>query len=866
VGAQREGGVPAAPSTKPSRVALHSQPKESATAGKTKSPDERRGHRSHVDANAIDPAQYAAIHRALLAGLLGNLGMRDEGNHFKVTHGRAAMIFPGSGLFDKQAAKAERKKFKGQQKPAKVSGHRTPPWIMCAEWMETQRLYARTVARIDPAWVLRLGGHLLKSSYGDPRYEEKGERVVVRERRRLYGLEIDARWVGYVRLNRKAAREIFVREALGEGLLQSQPPWFVANQKLRAEIEDRLTRQRDTSSWQVDERVAAFYERVLGDAEIGSYADLRRWLKEAHGGKDAVLYLSEPDLLRDPHALDTTLYPDAVQAADGTKLALAYTYQPGEQVDGATLKVPVGEVAKLDAAMLDWAVPGYISEKVEHLLRGLPKETRKKLHPLGPKAKELASLLEPGLAGNAKCRMQNAKEGADSDDDAVTAKANPSPSRAASLTDLDKLVGDTVRPKADERSAVTGHPDSLLAQITRHIRELYGVKVWPDEWDLDAVPAFLKPRVEVVDAKGTVVAEGRDWEKVRATYEAATRADRPGTEARAQRDAWSQAVARFTRPHLTTFSCGDHPREVTIAQVHGVPLKGFPGLSLESGEERAVTLTLFRTEAETRAATIPAFAWLVEQAVAKELIWLEKDLSKELKRVHVVASPLIPSATLQRDALAFTRRQLTAGTDPLPLQRTTFEATVRDARASLRGWPQQLTDHLQAIFAQRQRLLLIKRGYPSLREDLSALLPIDFLRVTPPDRLPHLPRSLEAMVIRAEKFARDPRKDAEKAALVARYQGGLAASPKEAPGVPSAREELRWALEEYRVSLFAQHLGTAEKVSEPRLETLRRAILGETAPPRPDPRATQATAAPEATARQRKLSHADLTALFGAKR
>ena len=401
-------------------------------------------------------ADTTAIHRSILAGLLGNIARREAGNHYRGTHQREVMIHPGSTLFDKRAAKEERKKFKGAQKPAPVSGNRTPAWLMCAEWMETSRLFARVAAQIEPAWIEELGAHLLKRSYAEPGYDEKGERAVVSQRLHLYGLEIARRRVGYGRIEPEAAREIFIRAGLVAGTLRTRLPWYEANAEVRAAVEEQQTRLRVASVWQLDERLEAFYHERL--PAVSSVAELQRWWKGATPEERARLELQTSDLLAAaPDNLEA--YPAALEI-EGVRLSLDYQYKPGDEADGATMQVPFGDFAKLDPATLDWAVPGYVRERILSMLKGLPKETRRRLHPLGETA--------------------------------------------------ETLLG---RVKASD--------GTLRDQLTRLLEELFGVRVWPEEWDAQAVPAHLRPRVEVLDADAGVVASGRDWEALSAAVEAA---------------------------------------------------------------------------------------------------------------------------------------------------------------------------------------------------------------------------------------------------------------------------------------------------------------------------------------------------------
>jgi ATP-dependent helicase HrpA len=713
------------------------------------------------------PAEYEQIHRSILSGLLAQVAHREAGNHYRATHQRAVMLFPGSALFDKAAAKAERKKFKGKQKAAPVSGNRTAPWIVCAEWMETSRLFARTVARIEPAWIEKIGAHLLTVSHVEPSWDERGERAVVRERRFLYGLEIGSRRIGYDRLDPEAARRIFIQAGIiGDGL-RTILPWLERNRRVREEVEEQQTRLRQSGLWQLDERLERFYEERL--PLVSSVRDLEKWWRRADEAARERLELRPEDLL--PSAADDPeAFPEALELP-GVTLPLRYVYKPGEAEDGATLRVPFSAVAQLDPAVLDWAVPGYVKERIQHLLKGLPKDLRRQLHPLGERAEVLATLVKRG--------------------------AGP-----------------------------------LEAQLTGLIAERFGVQLWPGAWDGEAVPAHLRPRVEVFDAGEAVIAEGRDWEAVRAALAALEGGAESGPpdRQRARQRLWDAASVRFERPAITAWLGPDLPPRIELGRVAEVPVWAYPGLL--AGAEGRVDLKLFPEAASAAAATAEGFPALLEHCLSKDLGWAGRELVKELKRVKLALIGFIPWPAAERGALAHLRAHALAGDPPTTLGAGPLEAAATLARERLRGYVPRFVDELERLLALRRRL----RGEPDphgiLRATLERLLPIGFLAETPPDAFWQLGRYLEAALRRAAKAVRDPGRDRERVREVDGYTRALAALSAASP----VREELRWALEEYRVSLFAQELGTRRKVSPAILDGLLAAARGlppsaETRPP-----------------------------------
>ncbi|MDP0500003.1 MAG: ATP-dependent RNA helicase HrpA [Verrucomicrobiota bacterium JB022] len=728
-------------------------------------------------------AEYHQIHRALLTGLLGNVGHRDENNHYRAPHQRTVMLFPGSALFDKKAAKAERKK--GQPKPKEGGGKaRTPEWIVCAEWVETNRLYGRTCAEIQPAWILELGAHLCSRQYSEPYYEASSERVLCKERVRLYGLEVATNRVQYLRVNPVETTDIFIRQALVDGQLKTNLPFFTHNQELREKVTNLQTRRRHASAWTLDERVYQFYaSRLQG---VGSVPDLRRLAKDrAEPGQNDIwsfLCLSEADLLEDAGEDDSHLFPDQVEM-NGARLDLSYQYQPGTEVDGATLKVSIAELDAIDPARLDWMVPGYLEEKVQHLLRSLPKETRVKLHPIGNKAKELTGRLSP-------------------------------------------------------------QPETLISSLTRLIADEYGVHIWPDEWNLEAIPEHLRPRVEVVDNKGQTVAAGRDWDTVARQYEEQARANQEKGGDLRRRQLWRKGAQRYEIAPLTEANYPSLPLEVQLAPPSELPVLAYPGLK---AEPKGVAVRLFESPEQAAKFTHPAFRRFALGLVGRDLGWVERDLERELRRVAKVpqAQPKPPiqktkggtssldfSAKLEAAASRLNAQQrhlptaveellpaarahlheaLFIDAEPLPLDPKQLQRALETAKQRVRGWPQAYVDQLEEIYRWHGAVVRESTGAPAwLHEGLDRLVAPDFLRRTSVDRLPHLPRYLAALYRRWERAKVDPIKDAEKARRLAPFERQLNALRRETP----ARQRLFWLLEEYRIQVFAQEVGTAERVSE----------------------------------------------------
>jgi ATP-dependent helicase HrpA len=708
-------------------------------------------------------AEFFQIHRALLAGLLGNIAKRDEGNHFVATHNRKAMLFPGSALFDKKARKDEIKQKFGK-KPSGDSTARTPAWIMAAQWVETTQLYARTCAAIESPWILEIGGHLIKYTHEAPTWDERGERAVCTEKAFLYGLEINRRRVNLAPLKPKDATEIFVRSGLVEGGVTEILPFLEANRELRNLVEEKQTRLRRGQLWSLDDRIYNFYSSRLPPG-VGSVPDLRRLLKD-NAGDDSILRMQETDLVdaADESALGN--YPDAVDVG-GEKLPLSYVYKPGEADDGATLSVPLAQFDALKPGMLDWIVPGYIDERVEALLRGLPKEVRKALFPIAEKTP------------------------------AILAKLVPSP-----------------KPLTEQLS------DILWKDFNQRVRA--------DDWPHEDVPEYLRPRVQVVDTEEKVVAADRDWDRLKESYHA--RIAERKTAMREEPDelkVWQAARQKYEKRELSAWSFPDLPEKVVLADVAGVPMEAFFGLALEKPqrnnvEPTTVALLLFHTREEAFASTGPAFQFLATLHAGRDIAWFERDLRHELKRVGPDLATIAKSDDFAAAASAMLLRDILRppASKLLPLKKQVFEATLQDAVKQMRGLPQVFTDLMDDIFTQRRAILLHKAPYAGMKEELDALLPANFMAITSYERLRPFPRYLKAMLARAEQLKTDRIKYAKKIDRIRPYAEALykaASRKKNTRQQLAAIEDFRWMLEEFKVSIFAQNLGTASPVSEKRL-------------------------------------------------
>ncbi len=306
------------------------------------------------------PASYEQIHKALLCGLLGNIGMKSvESNEYLGARGIKFFIAPNSVLAKKGSK-----------------------WVMAGELMETHRLYARTVARIEPEWLEEVGDHLIKRHYYDPHWEKKPAQVVAFERSTLHGLLLNAKKrVHYGPMNVIESREVFIRQALVEGEFDTRAPFFAYNGKLISEIEALEHKARRPDVLVDDELIYAFYDSRIA-AHIHNGAAFESWRRDAERSDAKLLYLKKDDLMRHEAAgITTDQFPPQLKI-DNVSFALSYNFSPGKNDDGITLTVPLALINQVSASLCEWLIPGLLPEKIVQLVKTLPQKIRRNLVPV----------------------------------------------------------------------------------------------------------------------------------------------------------------------------------------------------------------------------------------------------------------------------------------------------------------------------------------------------------------------------------------------------------------------------------------------------------------------------------------------------
>lgn len=759
------------------------------------------------------------IHKAILSGLLSHLGLLDERTTATAGRGRASSdraeqrrgaeylgsrntrfaIFPGSGLKKKR-----------------------PAAVMAAEVVETSRLFARTVAAIDPAWAEPLAGDLAKRSLSEPHWSKASGAASAYEKITLFGLEIvPKRRVQLARFDRPFARELFVRHALVEGEWDSShldkklTAFERRNLELRRRLEKIEERERRRDILVGDEAVYRFYDARI-PRDVYDVRSFESWWRDASARTPRLLDMTEADLVDEASRGDERDFPARWTQGDQV-LSLAYRFEPGAPDDGVTAVVPLALLAQLRTDGFDWQVPGMRDELITALLRALPKAIRRHVVP----AADWAATFAADLAG----------QGPEAHDGLP-----PVALRDALAARIQRVANQPVTAADFEMERVPGH-----LQISFRAVDERGRTVGSDR-DLAALQGRLADRARASVsrslAKSSPVPGSLSERWAPTTGGSANRASDSGRgrgdeTKRSDAPAGTGHAAPFTeRTGLTDWTFGDLP-DVVDTKVAGGVVRGYPAIV---DEGTSVALRIETTPDAAVRATRAGVRRLALLSVASPAAYVLEHLTSA-EKLALAASPYPSAKALIEDCRVAVADAVIARTAPDGVVRTRagFEA-VRDALSAV------VVDELFQTVSLAARILTATRDVERAMRDANSLTLLGALNdvkgqlaglVFPgfaarigTARLPHLPRYLRGALDRVRTLADNPGRDRqrmtefERAAAVFADAGGVIPVPADAP---ETLAHARWLLEEYRVSLFAQSLGTAEPVS---LQRIQRALRG----------------------------------------
>ena len=722
------------------------------------------------------PAGYEALHKSLLAGLLGNIGSKletDDAQSGEYLGARGIKFFrhPGAHL---------------SKKPGK--------WIVAAELVETTRLFGRGIAAIEPLWLEEVGGHLLKKQLLDPHWEKKAQDVVALERATLYGLVVySGRRKSFGAVDAHTARDIFIREALvgterPEEWLR-RLPFLAANDKTIAQVEELEHKSRRQDVLVDDELIYAFYDGQVPQG-ISNGRDFENWWRDASRAQPNLLRLTREELMRHEAAgITTSAFPKMIRLG-GVDCAATYLHQPGDAKDGLTVTVPLFVLNQVSEARAEWLVPGMLKDKIQALLKSLPQKPRSRFVPLPDSAARLAEALGTPEAFGA---------------------------------------------------------GSLLDALLKQVRDATSLDVKRTDFKLDMLPAHLFMNLRVVDEHGRQRGTGRNLPALKtelgseargafqalaglktAKAELATpgadisdKKQAPAPAGRAQAATETAANASLAEgSRHTAWDFGELPELLEIRR-KGQVIVGFPAL-IDAGD--AVTIEVFDEPEVAAARHRIGLRRLFALQVKDALKYLEKNIP-DLQKMAVAYMPLGTSEELRQQIIyvALDRAFLI---EPLPATEADFKRRVDEGRARLTliaGEVARLAGTVLIEYAAAARKIKDTKAAPDATKDaaeqLQRLMPKQFLAVTPWAALQHFARYLKAIVLRLDKLRADPARDTQRMQDVRAQDQRFWRLVAERKGQQDARlQELRWLLEELRVSLFAQELRTPQPVSVKRID------------------------------------------------
>jgi ATP-dependent helicase HrpA len=685
-----------------------------------------------MEAAGIENSWYASVHQSILCGFLSNIALKKENRLFQAAYNRQVMVFPGSGLF---------------KNPSQ--------WIVAAEMVETSRLFARCAAMVDPSWIEPIGAAQCKYTYLDPHWARRRGQVVATEQVSLYGLIIALRSKPFGPVNPSEASEIFIRRALIDGDVRRPLPFMAHNSQIISNIEDMENRLRRKDIRMDDEVLVQFYAQRLGS--VFDMRTLKQHIKKH--GSDSFLRLTEQDLLNhQPSARELARFPDRMPLG-GHHIDVEYQYDPGRQDDGVTAKIPATMAQSVDAQALQWLVPGLLEEKIIALIKGLPKNYRKKLVP----------------------------------------------------------VSQTVDIIMDEMSKDLNR--GLINTLTRFVQQRFGVEIPAVAWDENLIPEHLRMRLALTDEDGKVIKSSRDaavlnisdigldlssdfasekqkWE--RSPIDTWDFGDLPDTVTLTSPGGrnWTAYPALENREKTLVLTVFNDPRQAEAAHIQGVK-----SLLMKHFQQ---DIKFLRKNLRIPAIMDAACRYFGGRKALEEQ--LTKRVMDDLLARHIRSAEGFQALTQELE------RKGIAGRGGSKLSRV---VDVLSAYSTLRL---RLHEKERAHALKQPVLAYLKK----LRENLNTLVPKNFIRLYDNDRLERLVRYIQAISLRSERGLVNLEKDRIKSLEVVAFTVQLndivqSLSPRSSQEKRQAVEAFYWMLEEFKISVFAQEIKTAHPVSIKRL-------------------------------------------------
>jgi len=682
---------------------------------------------------------YTAIHKSILSGFLSNIAFKKDKNLFHASQNRQAMIFPGSSLFNK-------------------AGN----WVVAAEMVETSRLFARTTANIDPGWLEKLGGHLCKYKYLHPHWEKGRSEVVALEQVTLFGLIIvTGRIVSYGPVNPEESTEIFIRNALVQCDVKEMLPFMEHNKTLVRDIENIENRLRRRGILVSEEDLYEFYRQRI--PVCYSLPMLKEFIKQK--GDDGFLRMKAEELsLYSPKKEELSLYPESIKLGDRDYSTL-YNYDPGKKDDGVTVQVPSILAAAIPHEQIDWLIPGLYKEKITALIKGLPKEFRKKLVPL-PNTIEII---------------------------------------------LNEM------PRSDA---------SLITAMGSFVYNRFGIDIPASAWPEESLPDYLKMRIAITDAKGKELVSSRD-KTVLSRHVGPDMKNNLTDDVKQSIAKWKQSDIKkwdFGDLPETIHITSEKGQDVIMypgLQINPQSPKTIDLDLFTTKDESAIAhplgvKALYKIHFTKDLKFMKKRLSLPKKIIDKTVYFGGAKQFEKILFDGITSRLFKKNIRVQKDfysyAVSIASTVLPMGTKLLDSAVNILDA-YHETRSTISNLEAKVKSNSQgSAFLEHMRI------------EMANLVPDNFIELYDIDKFPDIVRYLKALTVRITRAMDNFEKDQNKADDIAVYTDNLNALLKSISASTSeekkkAIEDFFWMIEEYKISVFAQELKTAMPVSTKRLNS-----------------------------------------------
>ncbi len=674
-----------------------------------------------------EPAESDFIHQALLSGLLSHIGLRDENNDYMGARNSRFFVFPASALFKKQ-----------------------PKWIASAELVETSRLFGRINARIQPEWIEPLAQHLVNKSWSEPGWDRKRGHVMALEKQTLYGLPIVLkRRVSYSKVDPVEARELFIRQALVEHNISGNYRFLQKNHQTIDSIMQLENKVRRRDILIDEQRQYELYDAVV-PADLNNQQAFNKWLKQDAANEQALIFKKSDLMQQSAQHITTDLFPD-YWTQGNLKLPLNYHFNPGGDVDGVALTIPLALLNQVKPDGFEWSVPGFRHELIVSLIKSLPKNLRRNFV--------------------------------------------PAPDYATAV--IEKI----------------GDQDGDFYELVRHaLFRITGTRLPEEDWDLSQVPAHLRMNFTVVNEKNQPMGHGESINDLKDQFKGAV-----------QETLKSVADDGIEQHELTDWTFGELPESFTDRR-NGFEIKAWPALV---DKRKSVSLILMDKAHEAEVSSWQGVNRLILLTIPSPVRYLQQSLPNKAK-LGLYYNPFGKINDLIDDCINAGCLQLIK-TAELPRTESAFNQVRERVRAEIGDATVQIALQVEQVLSLaydiNKRLkgkmdLSMINASQDIKGQLDKLVFKGFVSVHGADKLADIKRYLQAVLRRLEKFPIDPNRDRMAMVEVNKAESHWQKLMTQAKYAVEAQEklhEIRWMLEELRVSLFAQNIGTAYPVSSKRI-------------------------------------------------